>query len=111
MYTSKLNNEHIEFMKKHNLNYICFTNPNGEYFVKDYNSKHPYSSHSFIRTDGYKKSNSNPATNKSFVKVFDATWVLHVQVHHFKNYKQSSIKILYTKNRNISNIKLLLDID
>ncbi len=110
MYTSKLNNEHIEFMKKHNLNYICFTNPNGEYFVKDYNSKHPYSSHSFIRTDGYKKSNSNPITNENFIKVSDATWVLHVQVN-FKNYTKSNIKILYTKNRDISNIKLLFDID
>ena len=110
MYTSKLNNEHIEFMKKHNLNYICFTNPNGEYFVKDYNSKHPYSSHSFIRTDGYKKSNSNPITNENFIKVSDATWVLHAQVN-FKNYTKSNIKILYTKNRDISNIKLLFDID
>lgn len=111
MYTANLENNKIDFMRRNNLNYLCFTNPNGEYFVKEFNLHKPYFSHSYIRTDGHELiSVSNESNNENIVKVYNATWVLHIQVYFKKNIKYTT-KTLYTnKRKNIFNIILPTDI-
>ena len=105
MYTSSNKNLETIFMKEHNLAYLCFLNPNGEYFIRDYDLKMPFLSYSYIYTDG-EETIKKSSGNDNIIIVNDATWVLHVQVNFDKKIMFKTNTLYTSRKKSFNQISL-----